>query len=141
MSSAHGDAESASREERNKQIVVDAYERMNNRDLTVFDEHPGLLALAEYMPIAWEAIPDFSSTIEQIIAENDLVAIQCIVHGTHSGSGFLGQPTGESLRFPGAWIDRVEDGKIVQHSGATHWITVLYQIGVLPISEEHNPAL
>lgn len=60
------------------------------------------------------AYPDFHMTIDEQIAEGDLVMTRMTCTGTHLGSD-LGVPaTGVKVRFTGIAIDRVQKGKVVQ---------------------------
>ena len=60
------------------------------------------------------AFPDTSYTIEQQVAEGDLVVTRWTARGTHEGE-LMGIPaTQKSVEVTGIAIDRFSDGKIVE---------------------------
>src|SRR5918994_917492 len=60
------------------------------------------------------AFPDLKITIEEQIAEGDLVATRWTATGTHKGELMGIAPTGKEATVTGVTIDRLEDGKIVE---------------------------
>ncbi len=89
----------------------------------------GLVQLAS----AFEAgIPDYQGTIEEQVAEGDLVVTRATASGTLTGE-FLGlPPTGRSFAVPAIFIDRVVDGRIVEHWEAFDLLALLTQVGLFP---------
>jgi predicted ester cyclase len=66
-----------------------------------------------------QALGDWTITVEQQIAEGDLVASLLTMSGIHSKE-FLGvPPSGKRVTFTSTFLDRVVDGKIVEgwHQG------------------------
>ena len=60
------------------------------------------------------AFPDLTTTIEDLIAEGDRVAVRAVDRGTFDGP-FLGmEPTGRTFEI--TWIDffRIEDGRLAE---------------------------
>jgi steroid delta-isomerase-like uncharacterized protein len=61
------------------------------------------------------AFADFSLKVLDQIAEGDKVATRYVLGGTHSGA-FLGVPaSGAVAQLTATAVDRVENGKIVEH--------------------------
>ena len=61
-----------------------------------------------------QALGDWTITVEQQIAEGDLVASLLTMSGIHSKE-FLGvPPSGKRVTFTSTFLDRVVDGKIVE---------------------------
>lgn len=60
------------------------------------------------------AFPDFRVTIEEQIAEGDLVVTRVTFTGTHEGEFHKIPSTGRLVRYTGIAIDRVVDGKVVE---------------------------
>jgi predicted ester cyclase len=120
-------------EERNKQIVVDVYRRFDEQDATVFDEHPGLYETRLYLPRTWVAFPDLEGTVTRVMADGDLVAIHSVLRGTHQGPGPLGPPTGKAVEFQVIGIERLEDGRIVEHNAEAGWMNVFMQLGLIKV--------
>lgn len=103
-----------------------------NRDETVPPDLPpgreGLKALAQgYLA----AFPDLAFTIEEQIAEGDLVVSRWTATGTHQGD-LMGIPaTGKQVRVTGVTIDRIQGGKIVETWTSWDRLGLLQQLGVV----------
>ena len=100
---------------------------------------PGLPPTREVfqqLAMAFEAgIPDYAVTIEEQVAEGDLVATRATVSGTQTGE-FLGIPaTGGSFAAPAMFIDRVANGQVREHWELLDQLGILTQIGVVPAPE------
>ncbi len=78
------------------------------------------------------AFPDLKLTVEEAIAEGDLVAIRWIGRGTHKGDLFGIAPTGKQATVTGITIDRYSGGKVAE--SWTNWDTLglLQQLGAVP---------
>jgi predicted ester cyclase len=80
-----------------------------------------------------QTYPDLHILIEQQIAEGEWV-VSCIkATGTHKGSWLGIKPTGKSVTFTGVNVDRVVDGKIVEHGGAANMLGPLLEIGAIKV--------
>ncbi|HEU5362961.1 MAG TPA: ester cyclase [Gaiellaceae bacterium] len=79
-----------------------------------------------------DAFPDLSMRIEEVVAENDLVALRWTARGTHRGDLFGIAPTGKEATVTGITIDRWAGGKIAE--SWTNWDTLglLQQLGAVP---------
>ena len=74
----------------------------------------GIVAFKQYMAMVRKAFPDFSNTIEDLIAEGDKVVARLTHHGTQKGDLLFGiAPTGTRVTYPGISIFRIQDGRIV----------------------------
>ena len=58
------------------------------------------------------AFPDLKITIEQLIADGDLVAVRYIGEGTNTGEGNGLPATGRHVKVSGITIFRIVDGKV-----------------------------
>lgn len=77
------------------------------------------------------AFPDFTTTIEDVIAENDKVAERVTSRGTHKGD-FQGiPPTGKSVVMAGISMFRIADGKIVENWAMPDQLGLLQQLGAV----------
>jgi steroid delta-isomerase-like uncharacterized protein len=64
--------------------------------------------------ILWEAFPDLSEEILDMVAEGDRVAVRYVERGTHTGD-FLGvAPSGRSYEKRGIALYRIRDGRLVE---------------------------
>ncbi|HZS56344.1 MAG TPA: ester cyclase [Bryobacteraceae bacterium] len=77
------------------------------------------------------ALPDLRIKIEDILAEEDKVAIRLSAEGTHSGKGFGADPTGRKVQFTGITIARIANGKIVESWNSIDQLRLLTQLGVI----------
>lgn len=76
--------------------------------------------------------PDLKFTLEEQIAEGDLVADRFTATGTHKGE-FRGiAPTNKTVKFTGIVINRIVDNKIVERWAETDSLGILSQLGVVP---------
>src|ERR671932_321873 len=61
-----------------------------------------------------EVFPDARNTVENLISEDDQVAVRWITRATHRGE-FMGiSPTGRKVEVAGYAFFRLEDGKVVE---------------------------
>ncbi|MCU0292372.1 MAG: ester cyclase [Thermoanaerobaculaceae bacterium] len=77
--------------------------------------------------------PDLHITVEQQIAEGEWVATRITARGTHSGTWMDMRPTGLPVEITGVNLDRVVDGRIVEHGGAANMLEALLGIGAVRI--------
>ena len=77
--------------------------------------------------------PDMKMTIIDQISEGEWVATTYSVTGTFTEEWFGMKPTGKSITFTGVNMDRVRDGKIIEHGGASNLLDPLLQAGVVII--------
>jgi predicted ester cyclase len=120
--------------EQNKALARRFYEEVfNKKNLKALDElcsadfkdnspMPGQKAGVEGMKDMFgrmaAAFPDLHVTVDDLIAEGDLVAARLSIPATHKGR-FMGEtPTGKSVTFHGIDMIRVRGGKCVE---ATHF--------------------
>lgn len=83
-----------------------------------------------------QAFPDVSFTIEDMVAEGDIVATRVTGRGTHLGT-FLGvEATGRRAAWASTGAFRVADGRIVEHWGVPDLLTLLQQLGAVPALPE-----
>jgi steroid delta-isomerase-like uncharacterized protein len=80
------------------------------------------------------AFPDLRYTTEDQLSEGDRVVSRWTFRGTHQGA-FMGIPaTGQSVAVSGITIDRLADGRIVEHWRQTDILGMLQQLGALPVT-------
>lgn len=92
----------------------------------------GAEVVKQRLAAARMAFPDWHSTIEDMIAEGDKVVTRWRASGTHLGE-FMGiAPTGKKMTTTGIYIDRVVNGKYVEHWSDWNALGALQQLGVLP---------
>ncbi len=90
-------------------------------------------AWSAFMIAFTSAFPDSRISIESCIAEGDTVVSRWTLTGTHKGA-FQGiPPTGRSVKFTGLELNRVVDGRFVEHWSMFDNVALLQQIGVMPV--------
>lgn len=81
---------------------------------------------------------DGQMTLEDVIAEGDIVVDRWTFHGTHRGEFFGIPPTGKSVTFSGIDINRIENGQVVEHWHHEDFLGVMQQLGVVPAPEQDS---
>ncbi|MCO6438031.1 MAG: ester cyclase [Phycisphaerae bacterium] len=82
---------------------------------------------------------DLRLTVERQIAEGEWVASCIIARGIHKGEWMGIAPTGKPVAFTGVNIDRVVDGRIVEHGGAVNLLGPLLEIGAVRVVGAEEP--
>lgn len=137
-------------EERNKALVrryleevvstgeLDALDRFVSPDYVEVHEnvrHPmGLDGARAHVLGVRAAFPDLAITVEQQLAEGEWVVSRITARGTHRGDWLGMRPTGQALVFTGVNVDRVVDGRIVEHGGAANLLGPLLSAGAVEIA-------
>jgi predicted ester cyclase len=137
-----------SRTEENKALFRRTYEELLNRgDLSVADElvsadfinheaPPGRNRGPESMrglaTMLRTAFPDLRFTIEELVAEGEVVAGRLTMSGTHEGPLMGMPPTGRSVRQNHMHFVRFREGKAVEHWGVRDDVGMMQQMGVIP---------
>jgi len=78
------------------------------------------------------AFPDMHATIEDQIAEGDLVVTRWSVQGTHQGTFRGHSPTGKGMIVTGIIIERFVNGKAVEGWMEMDTLGQMQQLGVMP---------
>lgn len=81
------------------------------------------------------AFPDFQGTIDDQVAEEDKVITRFTFHGTHKGELQGIPPTGKQVMVNGIVIDRIANGKVVEHRIEFDQLGLMQQLGVIPAPE------
>jgi steroid delta-isomerase-like uncharacterized protein len=156
--SGREDSSSSVSEEENKAVIRRWIEAYNERDLEAEADvlAPGYVAHVPGAPgplgleglEAWrqftapftEAFPDLRLTVEDIMAEGEMVAARVAFHGTHRGE-FQGiPPTGKEVAFSSIEIDRMVDGKVAEHWFEMDLLGLMRQLGAIPEPEHSEEA-
>lgn len=128
----------------NKAIMLRQLAIWNDGDYDVADEifHPEAIApdapqlpqgpqgCKEVARTFREAFPDFHMTVEDVVAERDLVVCRFRQTGTHRGELFGIAPTGRSVDFGEIALCRIAGGQIVASWFQTDMLALMSQLGV-----------
>jgi steroid delta-isomerase-like uncharacterized protein len=106
------------------------------------DQGPGPEGFVKFFTGFRNAFPDLKIEVEQMVADEENVAIAYTVTGTQDGN-FQGiPPTHKKIKVRGVQIARFEAGRIVERWGSSDELGILKQIGVVPsTSPRQVPAL
>lgn len=89
-------------------------------------------AIEETLASYRDAFPDFSATVEDVVAQGDTVAMRVTLRGTHEGE-FMGmEPTNRSFEIRNMVFTRIENGKIAERWVQPDTAAMLQQLGVVP---------
>jgi len=80
-----------------------------------------------------QTYPDLHLTIERQIAEGDWVVTQATARGTHQGSWMGMKPTGKAVEITVVNVDKIVDGRIVEHGGAANVLEPLLEVGAIRV--------
>ncbi|WP_067707246.1 ester cyclase [Nocardia yamanashiensis] len=134
---------------RNKHLVESFIQDLFTKgDLTAVDRYlapdfvnhdapfPGAPAGREGLRLAAamfrEALPDWHSDIDHLIAESDLVVERFTAAGTHRGE-LMGVPaTGKTIVLTGIQIFRIDGDRIAERWGRLDETGLLRQLGLIP---------
>jgi predicted ester cyclase len=78
------------------------------------------------------AFPDLAVTVQEVMAEGDLVVIAWQGGGTHLGDLMGIPPTGKRGFMTGITFNRVQDGRIVERWGNNDQLGLFTQLGLMP---------
>ncbi|HEY4994203.1 MAG TPA: ester cyclase [Nakamurella sp.] len=79
-----------------------------------------------------QAMPDWHSDLDQLVAEDDIVVERFTASGTHRGELMGVAGTGKTIRLLGVNIFRVEGDRIVERWGRLDELGLLSQLGLVP---------
>jgi len=133
-------------EEQNKELVKRFYEACNERDFEALKEvvapwYAWYVPSRNTEPISREgsmefvreifkAFPDCHWSIEDLIAEGNIVVSRFIMRGTHEGE-FEGIPaTGNKVEVSGFMMTRIENGKYVEDKEDVDMLGMMMQLGM-----------
>lgn len=91
----------------------------------------GIEGMKQHMIEVRKTYPDLKMTIVRQYTDGDTVISEFIMEGTHLGEWLGMKPTGKKLRMTGVDIDKLIDGKIVEHGGAVNTFEALFEEGII----------
>lgn len=126
--------------EANKTIMRQIMRAIDSGDWAALEAHPGLYETRESVPMLHAAFPDMQTTMEQEIVAGNMITTVVTVRATHQKE-FLGIPaTGKPVSFMVIGLDRIVDGKIVDHWALPDFFSLLQQIGGAIVPSEQGMA-
>ncbi len=87
----------------------------------------GIDGMRQHLIAVKKTYPDYTMKIIKQYLDGDYVISEFIMEGTHEGEWIGIKPTHRRLSFTGVDIDKVVDGKIVEHGGAVNTFDTLFE--------------
>lgn len=131
--------------EENKALVLRWFEQLDQRNLAIIDEllsvdyidhNPPLPDLPPGRDGVWQAslalaaaFPDAVHTIEEQMAEGDMVMTRVTVRATFLSEILGCQPTGNVVEVSGIAVHRIAGGQLVEHWAHTDMAGFMRQLG------------
>ena len=78
---------------------------------------------------------DRQFTVEELVAEGDMVATRTTLRGVHTGDLQGHAPTGKPIAATGLTVERIKDGKIVERWFSFDTARVMQELGLAPQPE------
>ncbi len=102
---------------KNKDLMRRIYEEMWNKGnpsiaAEIFAQPEGVKRFVSQFLLSF---PNLQHTIEEMIAEDDRVAVRFSTQGTHTGQWMQFAPTGKAIHYTGITLARIAEGKIIEH--------------------------
>ena len=133
--------------EENKALFREFVDAMNSKDVSViggpihpnFVEHnpapgqaEGPQGVKDLMQSFFAAFPDLKITVNQLVAEADLVVGAVTTEGTQTGEFFGIPASGKKISISEMHMFRIADQKAVEHWGVGDSLAMMQQLGVVP---------
>jgi steroid delta-isomerase-like uncharacterized protein len=132
--------------EQNKEIVTRYFEEVwNQGKLDVLDEllspsyinhspgmpnpKPGAEGLKPIVAAIRVGFPDLKYVIKNMVVSENQVAVHVLMTGTHTGDFFGIPPTGKKVEVSQMQIERIENGKMIEHWRVTDDLSMMKQLG------------
>jgi predicted ester cyclase len=94
--------------------------------------HPlGIEGARDHIRGVRDVYADLELVVEQQIAEGEWVVSIVTMRGTHDGEWIGIKPTGRRMTMTAVNVDRVVDGRIVEHGGAANLLGPLLDAGAI----------
>jgi len=87
----------------------------------------GLKGMKQHLVDVKKTYPDYTIKIIRQYSDGDYVISEFIMQGTHKGEFIDIKPTNKVLTFSGVNIDKVVNGKIIEHGGSTNTFETFFE--------------
>ena len=91
----------------------------------------GIEGMKQHIIDVRKTYPDLQITVLNQFIDGDFVISEVVAEGTHLGEFMNIAPTGKKLVLTGIDIDKVCNGKIVEHCGAVNTFETFMQAGII----------
>ena len=116
---------------KNKALMRRVYEEMWNKGnpalaVEIFAQPEGV---ERFMSQFLLAFPDLQHVVEDMIVDDDRIAVRFSAQGTHSGEWMQFAPTGKPIHYTGVTWARIANGRIIEHHTWWDKAGLIEQIG------------
>ncbi|WP_312431062.1 ester cyclase [Lacrimispora sp.] len=91
----------------------------------------GVAGMQQHMIEVRKTYPDLKMIITRQYCDGSYVISEFIMEGTHKGEWLGMKPSGKKLYITGVDVDKVIDGKIVEHGGAANTFEALFEAKII----------
>lgn len=91
----------------------------------------GIRGMEQHIIDVKKTYPDLKMTIIHQYCDGAYIISEFIMNGTHKGEWLGMKPTGKKITITGVDIDKVVDGKIVEHGGAANTFDGLFEAKII----------
>lgn len=135
----------------NKTVVSRIYDELVNRenkaiidevfaaDVVIHDPfmgtHQGINAFRQLLAVFDTGFPGHRVTVENVTAEGDYVSVLHTHTATHTGLFMNMPPTGKTAVVNGLELFRLQNGKIIEFWRKDDDVSLLMQLGALPMPQ------
>ena len=103
-------------------VSEDCVQRVGEKEIFI-----GIDGMKQHLLALRRTYPDYTMKIIRQYTADDYVISEFIMRGTHRGD-FVGiTPTNQVLEITGVDIDKVVDGRIVEHGGAANTFETFFE--------------
>ena len=106
------------------------------------EHRPGVMSgrnsTMEFLKSLSDAFPDFQTSIDHIVAEDDRVVVFTSTNGTHQGEFLFAPgvpPSGKQISFKTADMYRISNGQLVEHWDVIEILDMLAAMGAITFNQ------
>ena len=107
-------------------ISKDCVQKVGGNEMLI-----GIDGMRQHLEAVKKTYPDYTMEIIRQFEDGETVISEFIMRGTHKGK-FIGiVPTNKVIEMTGVDIDKVVNGKIVEHGGAVNTFDAFWENGLI----------
>ncbi len=115
--------------------MIDQFDKYVSKDCTIRIGEEiipvGIEGMKQHLIDVRKTYPDLRITVIRQYCDGDYVISEILTEGTHKGEWLNMKPTRKKLVFTGVDIDKIVDGKIVEHGGAVNTFETLFEAKII----------
>ena len=91
----------------------------------------GIDGMRQHLEAVKKTYPDYTMEIIRQFKDGETVISEFIMRGTHKGNFWGIEPTNKIIEMTGVDIDKIVNGKIVEHGGAVNTFDAFWENGLI----------